>query len=86
MANSGNPDQIQHLSDLGLLCLPVILLGVSRLKKDVAFFIQKVLILFYFSTKAYIVGYNLIEVPHRHMFDGEIRKLLIRISLLYLEL
>ena len=33
-ANSVDPDQIQHSapSDLGLHCLPVTLLGVSRLK------------------------------------------------------
>ena len=33
-ANSGNPDQMPHFaaSDLGLLCLPITLLRVSRLK------------------------------------------------------
>ena len=33
-ANSGDPDQMPHsaASDLGLNCLPVILLGVSRLQ------------------------------------------------------
>ena len=33
-ANSGDPDQTLHsaASDLGLHCLPVILLGVSRLQ------------------------------------------------------
>ena len=33
-ANSGNPDQMPHsaASDLGLHCLPVTLLGVSRLQ------------------------------------------------------
>ena len=33
-ANSGNPDQMLHsvASDLGLHCLPITLLGVSRLQ------------------------------------------------------
>ena len=33
-ANSGDPDQMQHsvVSDLGLHCFPVTLLGVSRLQ------------------------------------------------------
>ena len=33
-ANSGDPDQMPHsvASDLGLHCLPIILLGVSRLQ------------------------------------------------------
>ena len=32
-ANSGDPDQLLHsaASDLGLYCLPITLLGVSRL-------------------------------------------------------
>ena len=34
LANSGDPDQTPHsaASDLGLLCLPITLLGVSRLQ------------------------------------------------------
>ena len=34
-ANSGDPDQMPHsaASDLGLYCLPVTLLGISRLKR-----------------------------------------------------
>ena len=33
-ANSGDPDQMPHsaVSDLGLHCLPITLLGVSRLQ------------------------------------------------------
>ena len=33
-ANSGDPDQMRHsvASDLGLHCLPITLLGVSRLQ------------------------------------------------------
>ena len=36
LANSGDPDQISHsaASDLGLHCLPIILLGFSRLQWD----------------------------------------------------
>ena len=35
-ANSGDPDQMLHsaASDLGLLCLPITLLGVFRLQLD----------------------------------------------------
>ena len=34
-ANSGDPDQTPHFaaSDLGLHCLPIILLGISRLQR-----------------------------------------------------
>ena len=34
LANSGDPDQMLHsaASDLGLHCLPITLLGVSRLQ------------------------------------------------------
>ena len=35
LANIGDPDQMPHLnvaSDLGLHCLPIILIGVSRLQ------------------------------------------------------
>ena len=48
-ANSGDPDQTPHsgASDLGLHCLPITLLGVSRLQwvKTVVFlvFLQKVM-------------------------------------------
>ena len=44
-ANSGDPDQTPHFaeSDLDLSCLPVTLLGISRLK-----WVKSVLILFLF--------------------------------------
>ena len=34
IANSGDPDHMSHsvVSDLGLLCLPITILGVSRLQ------------------------------------------------------
>ena len=46
-ANSGDPDQ--RASDLGLYCLPITLLGVSRLQWDK-------LIFSYFSTEPYVIG------------------------------
>ena len=55
-ANSGDPDQMPHsaASDLGLHCLPITLLGVSRLtedglKKDDMYVTAKTFILTYFD-------------------------------------
>ena len=41
-ANSGDPDQMPHfvVSDLGLHCLPIALLGVSRLQKVKRLYLQ----------------------------------------------
>ena len=49
-ANSGDPDQILHsaASDLGLHCLPVILLGVSQLQQGNLTLSTKVVFVFVF--------------------------------------
>ena len=60
-ANSGDPDQIPHsaASDLGLHCLPIILLGVSRLQwinvlsKTIA---DKILFFSYYFSEKIILG------------------------------
>ena len=48
-ANSEDPDQISHTvaSDLGLHCLPVTLLGVSRLKWVKEMFVSKFIVLLF---------------------------------------
>ena len=49
-ANSGDPNQMSHseVPDLGLHCLPVTLLGVSRLQwgKESIFLFKTIIILF----------------------------------------
>ena len=77
LTNSGDPDQMPHYaaSDLGLYCLPVTLLGVSRLK----WVIEKVSVLSYFSTLAEksvsVLSYFSTLVERIHFSRGSLSKL-----------